>query len=93
MRAFLQWHETCISKECSECCTLLEGDIMPDQMTYRRAKKLNAVFILLLFATDRSDTDPALNKEDNSKPSEGPAKSPEYYEEKMKEFERNKFRF
>ena len=66
---------------------------MQGNMTYRKARKLNAVFLLLLFATDNSSK----AQNDLNEKSEGDdqvnGRSPEYFEEKLREFERNKYSF
>ncbi len=66
---------------------------MQDQMTYRKARKLDAVFLLLLLAAEsksRSETsgDRVIV---GDKVVAGPTS--EYFEQKLQEFERDKYRF
>ena len=66
---------------------------MKGNMTFKRARKLNAVFLLLLFATDHTASNATEFNEENQENFQGRTKDPEYFEDKLKEFERNKYRF
>ncbi len=66
---------------------------MQDQMTYRKARKLNAIFLLLLLAAESASQ----SENGSHKPADsdldftGPTS--EYFEQKLQEFERDKYRF
>lgn len=66
---------------------------MNDSVTYKKAKKMNAVFLLLFFSSDSTAQNTAEFLDDQQQESSGRARSQEYFDEKMKEFERNKYRF
>lgn len=66
---------------------------MKDNMTYRKARKLNAAFLLLLFATDNTTNNSMNTTEETSHASHGSVKTPQYFEEKLREYERDKYRF
>ena len=65
---------------------------MQGNMTYRKAKKLNAAFLLLLLATDQAEEGQTKGT-GGSREVSHPTRSPEYFNDKLKEFERNKIRF
>lgn len=66
---------------------------MEGNMTWQKARKLNAVFLLLLLATEQLPKNQEVAEEETQNESQKQNRSVAYFEEKLKEFERNKFRF
>jgi len=66
---------------------------MQGNMTYRKAKKLNAVFLLLFLATNDVEGGSETLVDQEKQESQKRIRSKEYFNEKMKEFERNQIRF
>ena len=65
---------------------------MQGQMTYKKARKWNAIFLLLLLATDPGSN----NSSEDTGPKQrgqGRARPQEFFEEKLKEFERDQIRY
>ncbi len=65
---------------------------MQGEMTYRKARKLNAIFLLLLLATESAGNRES-SSESQQNNDQGRGRSPEYFEEKLREYEREQFRF
>jgi hypothetical protein len=61
--------------------------------TYKQAHKMNAVFLLLLFSTNSATSQQGHKAPDTQNSEQGKGRALEYFEEKMREFERDKYRF
>jgi hypothetical protein len=66
---------------------------MQEPLSYKKAKKLNAVFLLLLLASDQNETSQSSSQKGQDGSAQGPSSSSFDFDEKLEEFECNKYRF
>ncbi len=66
---------------------------MQEPLSYKKAKKLNAVFLLLLLASDQNETSQSSFQKGRNNVARGSSSSSFNFDEKLEEFESNKYRF